>query len=144
MLKHLPHSGMDFLLHISIFLRLCIPFLPSGRHILLFPSTRRQSLSTLLLSSSLSISPPVSQSFLNASLHPVYSSFWSFNSILLPARPASALDSLLCISLSPSRMGLTNPGQALIQFSLLLISPKLLTLSGIPSFSINSFWLASL
>ena len=41
-------------------------------------------------------------------------------------------------------MGLTNPGRALKRSSLLLISPKLLTLSGIPPFSINSFWLASL
>ena len=41
-------------------------------------------------------------------------------------------------------MGLTNPGPALGRFSPLLISLKLLTLSGIPSFSINSFRLASL
>ena len=37
-------------------------------------------------------------------------------------------------------MGLTNPGRS----SLLLISRKLLTLSGTPPFSTNSFWLASL
>ena len=41
-------------------------------------------------------------------------------------------------------MSLTNPGRALERFSLLLISLKLLTLSGIPPFSINSFRLASL
>ena len=41
-------------------------------------------------------------------------------------------------------MGLTNPGRALGQFSLLSISLKLLTLSGIPPFSTNSFRLASL
>ena len=41
-------------------------------------------------------------------------------------------------------MGLTNPGRALGQSCLLLISLKLLTLSGIPPFSINSFRLASL
>ena len=41
-------------------------------------------------------------------------------------------------------MGLTNPGRALGRFSLPLISPKLLTLSGIPLFSKNLFWLASL
>ena len=39
-----------------------------------------------------------------------------------------------CFFLSPFRMGLTNPGRALGQFSLLLISRKLLTLSGIPPF----------
>ena len=41
-------------------------------------------------------------------------------------------------------MGLTNPGQALRRSSLLLISLKFLTLSGMPPFSINSFRLASL
>ena len=41
-------------------------------------------------------------------------------------------------------MGLTNPGRALGRSSLLLISPKLLNLCGIPPFSINSFRLASL
>ena len=41
-------------------------------------------------------------------------------------------------------MGLTNPSRALGQFSLLLISRKLLTRSGIPPFSINSFRLTSL
>ena len=41
-------------------------------------------------------------------------------------------------------MGLTNPGRALGRFFLLLISLKLLTLSGIPPSLINSFRLASL
>ena len=41
-------------------------------------------------------------------------------------------------------MGLTNQGRDLGRFSLLLISPKLLTLSGIPPFSTNSLRLASL
>ena len=41
-------------------------------------------------------------------------------------------------------MGLTNPGRTLGRFSQLLISLKLLTLSSIPLFSINSFRLASL
>ena len=41
-------------------------------------------------------------------------------------------------------MVLTNPDQALGRFSLLLIYPKLSVLSGMPSFSINSFRLASL
>ena len=41
-------------------------------------------------------------------------------------------------------MGLTNPGRALRRSCLLLISRKLSTLSGIPSFSTNSFRLASL
>ena len=41
-------------------------------------------------------------------------------------------------------MGLTNPGRALGRSSLLSIFQKLLTLSGIPPFSINLFRLASL
>ena len=41
-------------------------------------------------------------------------------------------------------MGLTNPGRALGRSCLLSISPKLLTLSGIPLFSTNLFRLASL
>ena len=41
-------------------------------------------------------------------------------------------------------MGLTNPARALGRTSLLSISQKLLTLSGIPPFSTNSFRLASL
>ena len=45
--------------------------------------------------------------------------------------------------LSPFWMGLTNPGWSLERSSLLLISLKLLTLSGIPPFSTNSFRLAS-
>ena len=71
------------------------------------------------------------------------------NSILsLPARPVSAPDGLhlikFCSFPSPFRMGLTNPGRALGRSSLLSISLKLLTLSGIRPFSINSFRLASL
>ena len=148
MLKHLPRSGIDFLLHISIFPGLRIPFLPSGRHFLLFQSTRWESLSTLLLPSSLFLSPPAYQSCLNASFYPVHSSFWSLIPFFLPARPVSALDGLHLIKfysfLSQFRMGLTNQGRALGRFCVLLISLKLSTLSGIPPFFTNSFRLASL
>ena len=41
-------------------------------------------------------------------------------------------------------MGLTNPDRALGRFSLLMILRKFSTLSGIPPFSTNSFWLSSL
>ena len=75
MLKHLRRFGMDFLFHISIFPSVCITFLSSGRHLSLFPSIRWESLSTLRLPSGLSLSPPVYQSFLNASYYLVYSSF---------------------------------------------------------------------
>ena len=96
---------------------LCIPFLPSGRHILFYPFTRWESLSTLLLPSSLSLSPPVSQSFLNALFYHVCCSFWNLIPFALPPRPVSAIDSILyiifCSFLSPFRIGLTNPGRAL-------------------------------
>ena len=148
MLKHFPRSGMDFLLHIFNLSWSSHPFLPSGRHLLLFPYTRWESPLTLLLPSGLSISPPAYQSCLNASFYPVYFSFWNVNLFSLPTRPVSALDGLpsikFCTFLSPFRMGSTNPGRALGRFSLLSISLKLLTLSGIPPFTINSFRLSSL
>ena len=56
MLKHLPYSGMNFFFTFSISSGLCIPFLPSRRHPLLFPYIRWESLSTLLLPSGLSLS----------------------------------------------------------------------------------------
>ena len=84
MLKHLPRSGMDLLLYIFNLSWLHIPFLSSGRHLLLFPSTRWESLSTLLLPSGLSLSPPAYQSCLNASFYPVYSSFWNLIPFSLP------------------------------------------------------------
>ena len=85
---------------------------------------------------------------MNASFYPVYSSFWNLIPFFLPARPVSALDGLhlikFCIFLSPYRMGLTNPGPILRRSYILLISLKLLTLSGIRPFSTNLFRLASL
>ena len=72
MLKHLPRSGMIFFFTSSIFPGLHIPFLPSGRHLLLFPPTRRESLSTLLLPSGLSLSPTAYQTCLNASFYLVF------------------------------------------------------------------------
>ena len=68
MLKHLPRSGMDFL---HIFNRSwTLHFFPSiwkTCHLLLFPFTRWESLSTLVLPCGLSLSPIASQSFLNTS-----------------------------------------------------------------------------
>ena len=151
--KHLLRSGMDFLLYIFNLSCLRIQFLvssiiPIGRRHLLFPSTRWESLSTLLLPSGVSLSPPVYQSFLNASFYLVYSSFWNLIPFSLPATPVSSLYGLLLIKLfaclSPFRMVLTNPGRALGQFYLLLISRKLLSLSGVPPFSINLFWMTFL
>ena len=75
LLKHLPSSGMDFLSHLHCYLVSAL--LPSGRHLPLFPFTKWESLSTLLLHSGLSLSPSASQSFLNASFYRAYSFFWS-------------------------------------------------------------------
>ena len=148
MLKHLPALAWIFFFTFSIFPGLRIPFLPSGRHLPLFPYSRWESLSTLLLPSGLSLSPPASQSCLNVSFYPVYSFFWNLIPFSLPARPVSALDGLhlikFCTFLNPFQMVLTNPGRALGRSCLLSISLKLLTLPGIPLFSTSSFRLASL
>ena len=101
-----------------------------------------------MLPSSLSLSPPASQSFLNTLFYPVYSSFWNLIPFSLPIRLVSTLDGLhsikFCTFLSSFWMGLTNPGRALGRSCLLLISPELSILSGILPFSTNSFRLASL
>ena len=69
--------------------------------------------------------------------------FQESNSILSPCQAGLHLIKF-CTFLSPFWMGLTNPGRALEQSCLLLISLKLLTLFGIPPFSTNLFRLASL
>ena len=92
MLKHL---AWIFFFTSSISPGLCIPFLPSGRYLPLFPFTRWESPSTLLLPSGLSFSPPVPQSCLNASFYLVYSFFWNLIPFSLPTRSVSALDGLL-------------------------------------------------
>ena len=94
MLKHFSRSGMDFLLHVFNLSWSLHSFPSTRRHFLLFPSTRWEILSTLLLPSGLSLSPPACQSFLNASCYPVYSSFWSLIPFSLPAKPVSAIKGL--------------------------------------------------
>ena len=84
-----------FFFTFSIIPGLHIFFLPSGRHLPSFPSMWWESLSTLLLPSGLSLSPPVYQSCLNASFYLVYSSYWSLIPFSFPVRPVSALDGLL-------------------------------------------------
>ena len=95
MLKHFPCCGMDFFLHIFNLSWTLHFFLRSGRNLPLFLFIRWETLSTLLPSSGRSLSPPTSQSFLNASYYPVYSSFWTLVPFSLPVRPVSALDGLL-------------------------------------------------
>ena len=141
MLKHLPRSGMDFLLHIFNLSWSSHSFPSIWKASSIIPIHKMGSLSTLLLPSGLSLSPPAYQSCLNASFYPVYSSSWNLIPFSLPARPVSALYGLhlikFCSFLSLFRMGLTNSGRALGRSCLLSISQKLLTLSGIPLFSTN-------
>ena len=147
MLKRLPRSGMDLLLHIfnlswsshsfsSIWnTSSIIPIHKIGKPL-------DSSASFWLISFTSWVSKLFERIILSRLLF-----FLEFNSILFLARLVSALDGLhlikFCIFLSPFRMGLTNPGQALKRFSLLLISQKLSTLSGISPFSTNWFRLAS-
>ena len=146
MLKHLPRSGMDFLLHIFN-LSWSLHFFPSiwkTSSIICIHKMGKPLHSPTSFQSVHSPTPPASQSFLNASFYRVLSFFWRLTSFSLPATPVSAVDGLLsitfCSFLSPFRMGLTNPDLALGRFD---TSPKLSTLSGTPLFSTNSFWLAS-
>ena len=150
MLKHLPRSTMDLLLHIfnlswsshsfpSIWMTSSIiPIHKMGK-----PLDSRASFRPISLTSC--VSKLFERIILSRLLF-----FLESNSILSPCqagfRPGrSGLHSIkFCSFLSPFRMGLTNPGRALGRFYLLSISLKLLTLSGIPSFSTNSFRLASL
>ena len=117
MLKHLPRSSMYFLLHIFNLSWTWRPFPFIWKASSIIPIHKKESLSTLLLPSGLSLSPPASQSFLNASFYPVFSYLWNLILFSLPARPVSVLDGLhwikFCTFLSPFRMGLTNPGRDL-------------------------------
>ena len=129
MLKHLPRSGMDFLLHIFNLSWSSHSFPSIWKTSSIIPTHKMGKTLTLLLPSGLSLSPPAYQSCLNASFYPVYSFFWNLIPFFLPVRPVCALDGLhsikFCTFLSPFRMGLTNPGQALGRSCLLLVSPKL-------------------
>ena len=148
MLKHLPRSGMDFLLHI-VNLSWSSHFFPSiWKTSSIIPIHKMgKPLDSPASFRPISLTSCVSKMFKRIILSRLLF-FLESNSILsLPARPVSALDGLhsikFCSFLSPFRMGLTNPGLALGRSCLLSISPKLLTLSGIPPFSINPFRLAS-
>ena len=148
MLKHLPRSGINFLLRNFNLSWTSHSFSSIWKASSIIPISIWENLSTLLLDSGLSLSSPSYQSFLNTSIYLVYSSFWNLIPFSLPARPVSVLNGLLlikfCSFLSPFRMGLANPGRALGRSCLLLISLKLLTLCGMPPFSTNSFRRASL
>ena len=148
MLKHLPCSGMDLLLHIFNLSWTLHSFLSIWKTSSIIPIHKMgKPLDSPASFRPISLTSSVSK-VLNASFYPVYSSFWNLIPFSLTVRPVSALDGLhsikFCFFLSPFRMGLTNPDRALGRSSPLSISLKLLTLSGIPPFSTNLFLLASL
>ena len=137
MLKHLPRSSMDFLLHIFN--------LSWSSHS--FPSIWKTSIISIHkmgkpLDSPASFRPISLNSIVSKLFESIILSrllfFLESNSILSPTRPVSALDGLhliiFCSFFSPFRMGLTNAGRALGRSCLLLISLKLSTPSGIPPF----------
>ena len=148
MLKHFPRSGMDFLLYIFN--------LSWSSHS--FPSIwKTPSIIPIHKMGKPLDSPasfrPISLTFCASKLFEriILSSLLFFlesNSILSPRqagfRPGrSTLDQILFLSQSISA-GFNKPMPGSRKSCLLLISLKLLTLSGIPPFSTNSFRLASL
>ena len=115
MLKHLPRSGIDFLLHIFNFSWFSYSFSSIWKTSSIIPIHKMgKPLNSPASFRPISLTSCVSK-LLNASFYPVYSSFWNLISFSLPVRPVSALDGLhlikFCTFLSPFRMGLTNPGR---------------------------------
>ena len=150
MLKHLPRSGVDFLLYIYNLSWSSHSFPSIWKTSSIIPIHKMgKPLDSPASFRPISLTSCVSKLFERIILSRVgYSSFWNLIPFFLPARPVSALDGLhlikFCTFLNPFRMGLTDPGQALGRSCLLSISPKLLTLSGIRPFFTNSFRLTSL
>ena len=95
MLKHLL-SGMDFLhiFKLSWILH-SFSFIWKTSSIIPIHKMGKPLDSPAFFRPPVSLSTPAYQSFLNASFYPVYSSFWNLIPFSLPARPVSALDSLL-------------------------------------------------
>ena len=128
MLKHLPRSGMDFLLHIFNLSWSLHSFFPSGRH-LLFASIRWESLLTLpLFFCPILLTSCVLKLFEHIILSRLLF-FLESNSILTPRQAGfrsgwSTLDQILYLAQSILD-GFNKPGQALRRFSLLSTSPKL-------------------
>ena len=148
MLKHLPRSGMDFLLPIFNLSWSSHSFPSIWKTSFIIPIHKMgKPLDSPASFRPISLTSCVSKLFERIILSRLLF-FLESNSIFLPARPVSALGGLhlikFCTFLSPFRMGLTNPGRALGRSCLLSISLKLLTLSGTPPFSTNLFRLASL
>ena len=143
MLKHLPRSGMDFLLHIFNLSWSSHSFPSIWKTSSIIPIHKMgKSLDSPASFRPISLTSCVSKLFERIILSRLLF-FLESNSI--PSPHQAGLHSIkFCTFLSPFRMGLTNPGRALGRFSLLSISRKLLTLSGILPFSTNLVRLASL
>ena len=148
MLKHLPCSGMDFLLHIFnlSWSSHSFPFIWKTPSIIPIHKIGKP------LDSPASFRPISLTSCISKHFERIIPSrvlfFLESTSILYPRqagfRPGrSTLDQILYLSQSISD-GFNKPRRALGRSCLLLISPKPLTLSSIPPFSTNSFRLASL
>ena len=142
MLKHLPRSGMDLLLHIFNLSWSSHSFPSIWKTSSIIPIRKMgKPLDSPASFRPISLTSCVSKLFERIILSRLLF-FLESNSILSPCqagfRPGqSTLDQILYLCLSPFRMGLTNPGRALGRSCLLSISRKLLTLSGIPPFSTN-------
>ena len=133
MLKHFPRSGMDFLLYIFNLSWSLHSFPSIWKTSSIIPIHKMgMPLDSFASLQPISLTFCVSKLFeciiISRLLFFMESTVIPFS---LPARPVSALDALLQIQFftffSPFRMGLTNPGQALKRFFVLLISQKLLT-----------------
>ena len=112
-LKHLPRSGMDFLLHIFNLSWSSHSFSSIWKTSSIIPIHKMgKPLDSPASFQPFFLSPPASKSFLNASFYRIYSSFWSLIAFSLAARPVSALDGLILIKffifLKIFRMGLTT------------------------------------
>ena len=117
MLKHLPRSGMNFLLYIYN-LSWILHFFPSiWKTSSIIPIHKMEkALHPPASFGPISLTSIVSKLFEGIILSRLFF-FWNLIPFSLPARPVSALDGLhlikFCTILSPFRMGLTNPGRAL-------------------------------
>ena len=147
MLKRLPRSGMDFLLHIFNLSWSSHSFPSIWKTSFIVPIHKMgKPLDSPASFRPISLTSCVSKLFERIILSRLL--FLESNSILSPRqagfRPGrSTLDQILYLSQSISD-GFNNPGRALGRSCLLSISLKSLTLSGIRPFSTNSFRLASL
>ena len=146
MLKHLPRSGMDFFLHIFNLSWTLHSFPSIWKTSSIIPIHKMgKPLDSPASFRPISLTSCVSKLFERIILSRLL--FLESNSILYPRQAGfrsgrSTLDQIFYLSQSILD-GFNKPRPALGRFSLLLICLKLLTLSGIPPFTINSFRLVS-